>query len=80
VPFAITSGYRCAAHNARVGGKSNSAHTRGRAADVRTSDSRTRYLVIRAALEAGFTRIGIAKTFIHLDDDPSLTQQVVWDY
>ena len=34
-PIIITSGYRCEALNARVGGVKNSYHTRGMAADIR---------------------------------------------
>ncbi len=33
-PITITSGLRCARHNANVGGVSNSAHKYGRAADI----------------------------------------------
>lgn len=80
IPFIITSGYRCEAHNEAVGGKSNSAHTRGRAADIKATDSRSRFLIVEALLAAGFTRIGVAKTFIHADDDPTLPQEVMWDY
>ena len=32
-PIHITSGYRCAAHNANIGGASQSYHTKGMAAD-----------------------------------------------
>lgn len=34
-PVILTSGYRCAAHNQRVGGRLRSFHTQGMAADVR---------------------------------------------
>lgn len=33
-PLTVTSGYRCARHNAEVGGVPNSRHMRGLAADV----------------------------------------------
>lgn len=79
-PFVINSGYRCEKRNAEVGGKSDGAHTTGHAVDVKALDSRTRFLVLDAALKAGFTRIGIAKTFIHLDDDPDKDPKVVWEY
>ena len=36
-PIIITSGYRCPALNARVGGVSTSAHTKGLAVDFRSS-------------------------------------------
>lgn len=40
-PIIVTSGYRCPRLNKAVGGASNSQHTKGEAADIRTlSDSR----------------------------------------
>lgn len=70
VPFIITSGYRCPKHNKKVGGVPNSAHVRGYAADIATTDS-TRDLIL-AACRAAFTRIGVdeKRNFIHVDCDP----------
>ncbi len=31
-------------------------------------------------VKLGFVRIGIGKTFVHLDNDPSKTQMVSWGY
>jgi hypothetical protein len=28
----------------------------------------------------GFNRIGVANTFIHVDNDPSLPEDVIWTY
>lgn len=80
IPFIITSGYRCEAHNRAVGGRSNSAHTRGWAADIKALTARERFIIMNAAIKAGFSRIGVANSFIHVDDDPTLVQQVVWNY
>lgn len=80
VPFKITSGYRCEAHNKVVGGKSESAHTQGYAVDIEASMSPSRYAILKALLAVGFTRIGIGKTFIHADDAPMLPQKVIWEY
>ena len=80
IPFVITSGYRCPSHNRAVGGVANSAHTKGLAADIACSDSRTRGYIIGALFEAGFNRIGIHEHFIHVDDDPSKDADVVWLY
>ncbi|HEY7805266.1 MAG TPA: D-Ala-D-Ala carboxypeptidase family metallohydrolase [Orrella sp.] len=80
IPFVVTSGYRCEAHNRRVGGKSNSAHTRGYAVDIRVNNSAARYAILDALMRAGFNRIGIANTFIHADDDPNLPPNVMWNY
>ena len=80
VPFHVNSGYRTPAHNKRVGAVSDSAHTRGMASDIRAVGSRERYHIIRGMMQAGFNRIGIAKTFIHCDNDPSKDEKVIWFY
>ena len=38
-PVCVNSGYRCASHNAAVGGVANSQHMRGEAADICCSDN-----------------------------------------
>jgi len=80
IPFVITSGYRCEKHNKEVKGKPNSAHLRGYAADIRCIDGATRFKLINALLKVGFKRIGIADSFVHCDNDPSLPQEVIWKY
>ena len=82
VPFRITSGYRCPRHNARVGGKPNSAHTRGWAADIAAEDSETRARILFGLIKAGFRRMGIdcKRGFIHVDDDPEKPRPRVWGY
>ena len=80
IPFIINSGYRTLEHNESVGGKKQSAHTRGYAFDLAVSSGTQRMIIIKALLEAGFNRIGVARTFIHGDNDPSLPQNVVWTY
>lgn len=80
VPMVITSAYRDPEHNRRVGGASNSAHLRGTAVDVRVHDGRSRYLIMAAAVQVGFRRIGVGNSFIHLDVDEELPPNVVWTY
>ena len=80
VPFTITSSWRSKSHNMEVGGKPNSAHLRGTAFDISCMSSYQRMQIVRGLLDAGFTRIGIAKTFIHADDDAESPQQVMWLY
>lgn len=80
VPFVITSGYRCAAHNAKEGGAKNSAHLYGLAADISAPNSATRLAIVDALLMTGFTRLGIGKTFVHVDDDLTKPQRVMWTY
>jgi uncharacterized protein YcbK (DUF882 family) len=79
-PLIVTSGFRTEEHNAEVGGVDSSAHTGGYAVDIACRDSRLRFLIIQAALNVGISRIGIAKSFVHLDADPSKPVQVAWLY
>jgi len=78
-PFKITSGYRTQKHNDKVGGVVNSAHLRGWAADIACNTS-NRYAILHALLDAGFNRIGIANTFIHVDCDPTKNPCKIWTY
>ena len=80
IPFHINSGYRSPDHNRTVGGKKDSAKLKGLAADIHCVDSRSRAYIIGGLIDAGFNRIGIASTFIHVDDDPSKDADVVWLY
>ncbi len=67
-PFVINSGYRCPAHNREVGGAPNSQHLHGRAADIACHDAGMRYALLVAAPLFGMTGIGVAKTFVHVDN------------
>jgi len=80
IPFRINSGFRSKEHNAKVGGTETSSHLTGHAADIHCTSSTYRYEIISALLQAGFNRIGIAETFIHVDNDPNKTQKVIWTY
>jgi len=80
IPFFIVSGCRCLSHNLKIGGATNSAHLRGHAVDIKARSSRDRYIILEALLLVGFNRIGMGKTFIHADNDPSLDREVIWTY
>ncbi len=80
IPFIITSGYRCGEHNAAVGGVPDSSHVRGLAVDIRVRNNNGRYIILKALLEAGFTRIGIGDGFLHVDNDTRKTQDIIWTY
>lgn len=64
----ITSGCRCEAHNAEVGGSKNSQHLLGRAADCKFSlidpEGVFHYLNERYKTRHGF---GLYETFNHID-------------
>jgi len=85
-PLYITSGVRSPKRNALVGGSENSSHLKGLAVDISTNrigesmSPRHRFVIVRALIDAGVTRIGIAKTFIHFDVDPDKIQNVIWTY
>ena len=80
IPFVINSAYRSPEHNAKIGGKPNSSHLKGLAVDISVTNSRQRFIVLNALLEVGFTRIGIADTFIHVDLDSGKSKDVIWTY
>lgn len=79
VPYKLSSAFRCSAHNLDVGGREDSAHMRGLAVDIKTPNSRIRFHVLRGLIKAGFNRIGIYNTFIHVDDDTSKPAEVAWN-
>ena len=78
--FIITSGSRCETHNKNEGGSENSDHLTGEGVDIRCLNSRDRYIIITSLLKAGFTRIGIAKTFIHAGMAEGNAPRVAWLY
>ena len=67
VSFSINSGYRCAAHNASIGGASKSKHLLGMAADIRTGSSQRAFGILFGLRDAGFTRFKIYSRHIHVD-------------
>lgn len=79
VPFVINSAYRSPEHPESIKNPTSS-HIKGLAVDIKATDSRTRYKVLNALMHVGFNRIGIADTFIHVDDDKDKSQQVIWTY
>lgn len=77
-PFKVNSGYRCSVHNKNIKGSPTSSHLKGLAADIATPNSHTRYLILKALLNVGFKRIGIYKTFIHVDIDTDKPQEIAF--
>lgn len=80
IGYHINSGRRCHNHNEAVGGSPTSSHMKGNAADISARTDYIRYRILEGLLRAGFTRIGIAKTFIHVDDDETKNAGRVWIY
>jgi len=79
VVMKINSGYRTKSHNEKIGGSPNSSHMKGIAVDVHCTSSVDRKRLIFAALDNGVKRIGVAKTFIHLDIDNTKIE-AIWVY
>ena len=79
IPFIINSAYRSPEHKESIKNPTSS-HIKGLAVDIKAKDSRTRGVILDALRCVGFTRIGIAKTFIHVDLDYSKSQNVTWLY
>ena len=78
-PITLNSAYRCEKHNVSVGGVPNSAHTKGLAVDIK-ANSQQKHKLMRCAFELGFQGIGVAKSFLHLDDETKEPRPNVWKY
>lgn len=74
IPFVINSGYRTLLHNKKVGGVENSSHTKGLAADIRTTNENEKKIIAKGLYEVGFIRLGFGQNFIHVDLDFSKPQ------
>ena len=66
LPVIVTSGYRNAAYNLKVGGSPTSRHLRGEAADIRVPGLNPDQ-VAQLAEQVGLTGIGVYNTFTHVD-------------
>lgn len=81
----IDSGYRCPKHNSEVGGVWDSEHTDStirkgisEAVDVDCPDNHIRYLLIIGGYLAGIRRFEDASTWIHLGNDATKPQNVIF--
>jgi zinc D-Ala-D-Ala carboxypeptidase len=75
----ISSGFRCAARNTKVGGATDSMHLVGLAADIPVDDDRTRYNLVSILMKHGFHRLGIAEHHVHTDLRPDQLD-IMWTY
>lgn len=80
IPFVLSSAYRTKDWEYSHGRTGTSSHTEGRAVDILCRTNSNRFSIIDSLLKAGFSRIGIANTYIHVDDSPTHSQNVVWLY
>ena len=79
IPFVINSAYRSPNHPLSVKNPTSS-HIKGLAVDIKATDNATRFKIVEALISVGFTRIGIADTFIHVDLDFDKRQNIIWTY
>lgn len=75
-PIIVNSGVRCEKHNAAIGGKSNSQHLYGRAADIRVEGEPAERLAgfiegLIAAHEIADGGLGTYHSFVHYDVGPA---------
>lgn len=79
-PFVLNSAYRSRDYEIQKKGRSGtSSHCKGLAVDISCLTGPYRIRMVRALLSAGFTRLGIGKTFIHVDMDPDKVPSI-WLY
>ncbi len=78
-PFVITSRYRHPIeHPIEANKEVPGTHAQGIAADIQINYGGHRFIIVQKALALGFTGIGIAKTFVHVDTRG--TTPVMWLY
>ncbi len=77
-PFKITSGYRSPSHSIEARKAKPGTHAQGIACDIYVSGGAQRHTIIKEAMRLGFTGIGVAKTFVHVDIRD--TTAVAWQY
>jgi len=80
IPLVLNCAYRSVEWDKSKGRTGNSAHTRGKAVDIRCFNSHTRWQIITTAIRLGCKRFAYTRNFVHLDMDDSLPQEVVWVY
>lgn len=80
IPFVLNSAYRPVSWELSKGRSGKGDHPQGRGVDIRCNTSANRMKIIKALLNNGIRRIGIAKTYIHAGDGDGLPKDVIWHY
>ena len=82
-PLKLTSTYRSPDHPIEAKKKSPGEHAYGAAVDIVSDGGGKTFRLVKAAIEVGFTRIGISrkKGFIHLGIGyPGAPEKTIWTY
>jgi|TARA_B100001057_G_C22718781_1_gene898846 uncharacterized protein YcbK (DUF882 family) len=82
-PIKITSSYRSPEHPIEAAKKQPGEHSYGAAVDIVSDSGGKTFRLVKAAIEVGFTRIGISrkKGFIHLGIGyPNAPEKTIWTY
>lgn len=77
----INSAYRTPAYESRMGRSGHSAHCLRKAVDISCTDDMERFIIITSALKHGVKRIGVYRTFIHIDIADGLDNKatdIIW--
>ena len=77
-PFIVTSGYRHPTHPSEISKERPGTHTKGIAADIAVDNGHHRRKLVETALALGFSGVGVADTFVHID--VRSTFPVLWNY
>ncbi len=78
-PFVITSGYRHPTmHPIENKKEVPGTHAQGIAADIKITNAADRFNLVNNAVKLGFTGIGVASDFVHVDTRG--TTPVIWIY
>ena len=80
IPYVLNSAYRSRAWELSKGRTGRGDHPQGKGVDIKCNTSVNRMKIVRALLDNGIRRIGIAKTYVHAGDGDDLPKDVIWDY
>lgn len=81
-PVILNSAYRCPLYNAKISYTGyDGPHTTGKAVDIRVYSGSHRFRIIDIARQLGCRRLGVSKSFVHVDmcEEP-FPQNVIWTY
>lgn len=84
-PFKVTSGFRCKHKQAALvksgaSSKTKSSHELGLACDIFAPTDKKRSKILWGLIQVGFTRFGIGRNWIHVDQDHNKNMNRVWVY